>query len=369
MNTLLRTKIPILPALGLLLLISASCGSLMKVSGLAKGEDQDKSEKEDSRAEAKGPKGRDSSAEETRAGDTDDLSNREGRDVSLIRPKRKSPSPSGKALGGGEKAEVRRAAVKKAGALKSVGKMKICHVGDLDVWRVTLYVDKGSKIELKQFIWDAHEAKLRALSVSERIPEAELDSHIKKAEPGRDCEIIARPGSKSKESGWTRVNVEKTASTTVRSVPPRPPESTRGRHRSAAAASDSRPVLAKIITNRNEVANVKRFLAEWRSARERKDIATLRRLYHPNFSSGGLEYRGIIRAAKKRFRDQGKIRIKLGEPTLTKKNQRVLVNVSETRWEDGRRTDDHKTLVLARSRGKGYRILTEITALRDGNKK
>ncbi len=341
----------------------------MKRTGLVRIETQDKAAKEDSKTEMKGSEEKASSVKEIPRGDTSDLASAPKRNISLIRPERKPPARNGKKVGGGEKAEVRRAAIEKARTLKSVKKMKICHVRDLNLWRVTLYVDQGAKIDLKQYIWNADQGNLQPLLVLKRIPAAKLDAHIKKMQAGRACEILTQLSSMSDAKNWTGVSVEelvgegrtkKMGSIAVPSIPPSEPEPVRQKRSSKAAGSNSAPVLAKVITDRKELGKVKRFLATWQSAVERKDLKALRQLYHGNFSARDLDYRGILQAAKKRFREHRTIRMELDQVKLTKKNNRVLVNFAETLWEDGHRTTKRKTLVLAQSPKGGFQILTEL---------
>jgi hypothetical protein len=341
----------------------------MKWSRLAGMEAQDKAAKQDSKTESKGSEKKRSSAKEVPRRDTFDLASAAKRNTSLNRAERKPPARKGKAVGGGEKAEVRRAAVEKARTLKSVKKMKICHIKDLDVWRVTLYVDQGAKIDLKQYIWNAEQGNLQLLLVSKRIPAAKLDEHINKMQAGRVCEILTQARSTSDAHNWARVSVEelvgggrtkKMGSIAVPSVPPSQSESVPQKKGSKAALSNSSRVLAKVITDRREVGKVKRFLARWQSAVERKDLKALRQLYHGNFSAGDLDYQGILQAAKKRFREHRTIRMELDQVKLTKKNDRILVNLAETLWEDGHRTTKRKTLVLEQSPKKGFQILTEL---------
>jgi hypothetical protein len=343
----------------------------MKWSRLAGMDAQDKVAKKDSKTESKGSEEKPSSAEEVPRRDTSDLTRAAKRNISLIRPERKAPARKGKAVGGGDKAEVRRAAVEKARTLKSVKKMKICHIRDLNLWRVTLYVDEGAKIDLKQYIWDADQGNLQPLLVVKRIPAVKLDEHINKMQAGRVCEILTQPRSRSDAHDWTRVSLEepvgggrtkKMGSIAVPAVPSRQSESVLQKKGPKGALSNSRPVLAKVVTDRREVGKVKRFLARWQSAVERKDLKALRQLYHGNFSAGDLDYQGILQAAKKRFREHRTIKMELDQVKLTKKNNRILVNLAETLWEDGHRTTKRKTLVLAQSPKQGFQILTELAA-------
>ncbi|MGC8908873.1 MAG: hypothetical protein ACP5M0_15740 [Desulfomonilaceae bacterium] len=88
-----------------------------------------------------------------------------------------------------ERERVRLAALDEAKELGSVIRLKICYVKEDDEWWAILYRDEGPIIDLKQFVWNRKTEKLEPFLVIRQIKKEELDSELRKKEPGKTCTL------------------------------------------------------------------------------------------------------------------------------------------------------------------------------------
>lgn len=82
------------------------------------------------------------------------------------------------------------AAVEAAKELIAVEKMKLCYKSKEDEWWVSIYVDIGNRIDVRQFIWNRELEKLEPFLVLKRISKSKLPSELDKAESGSICEVV-----------------------------------------------------------------------------------------------------------------------------------------------------------------------------------
>ncbi|MEJ2717336.1 MAG: hypothetical protein P8182_09390 [Deltaproteobacteria bacterium] len=82
------------------------------------------------------------------------------------------------------------AAIAEAKRLSAVEKMKLCYKHKEDEWWVSIYVDIGGRIDVKQFIWNRELEKLEPFLVIKRLPKTKLASELNAAEPGSVCEVV-----------------------------------------------------------------------------------------------------------------------------------------------------------------------------------
>ena len=89
-----------------------------------------------------------------------------------------------------EDQKVKRAATDILRKYPSVKKVKICYAVKDDEWWVILYDDVGTHYELRQFIWDRDQGRLRPFLVLKRIAKNQLQEHLAASEPDRACEVL-----------------------------------------------------------------------------------------------------------------------------------------------------------------------------------
>lgn len=82
------------------------------------------------------------------------------------------------------------AAIEEAKELIAVEKMKICHKLKENEWWVSIYVDIGGRIDVKQFIWNGELDKLEPFLVLKRIPKRKLAAELKKVDARSTCEVV-----------------------------------------------------------------------------------------------------------------------------------------------------------------------------------
>ncbi len=92
-----------------------------------------------------------------------------------------------------EEHQIRAAAHELAKTIGSVEKMKLCYVTKDDEWWATFYVDIGSIIDVKQFIWNRESEKFEPFLVLKRISKSKLTSELKQNSPEQKCTILALP--------------------------------------------------------------------------------------------------------------------------------------------------------------------------------
>ena len=95
-----------------------------------------------------------------------------------------------------ESQKVKAAAIKKAKTIPTVIKIKVWYAADSDEWWVTLYDDRGTLIDLKQFTWNREKLELEPYLVLKQIPRSQLEQHLTRQIPGRAFEILDYPATR-----------------------------------------------------------------------------------------------------------------------------------------------------------------------------
>ncbi len=89
-----------------------------------------------------------------------------------------------------EEQEVRSAALKLAQTCESLIHIKICYIIADDEWWVSLYDDMGPQVDLRSFIWDRDNQRLRPFLVLTRIPKNKLEQHVYASGEDRSCFLL-----------------------------------------------------------------------------------------------------------------------------------------------------------------------------------
>jgi hypothetical protein len=92
-----------------------------------------------------------------------------------------------------EEHQIKAAAHVLAKTIGVVEKMKLCYVTQDDEWWATFYVDIGSILDVKQFIWNRESEKFEPFLVVKRLSKSKLASDLKQSQPGRKCAVLTLP--------------------------------------------------------------------------------------------------------------------------------------------------------------------------------
>jgi murein L,D-transpeptidase YafK len=102
------------------------------------------------------------------------------------------------------------------------------------------------------------------------------------------------------------------------------------------------------------------FLKNWKAAWEQKDLDSYIEMYHPDFRAGKLSRGKLRRVKKSLFRRYDTIRVELDQVEIKEAKGRLLVKFRQRFRGDDYRDKGWKRMVLAGSKDKGFRILTEV---------
>ncbi len=101
------------------------------------------------------------------------------------------------------------------------------------------------------------------------------------------------------------------------------------------------------------------FLKEWKSAWEQKDLDRYRRLYSTNLHQGNKDYRKFVKSKKNFFQKYRTIRVETDQVDIKEGTDRISVKFQQVFEGDDYRDKGWKSMVLARDKVKGFKIIQE----------
>jgi murein L,D-transpeptidase YafK len=119
------------------------------------------------------------------------------------------------------------------------------------------------------------------------------------------------------------------------------------------AASEKKAVLA--------------FLHRWKSAWEQKNLDRFMKMYHPDFEHEGMDYAMLLKTKKNFFRKYRTIRVSVERVEIRKEQGRVVVRFVQSFQGDKYSDKGWKSMVLARGKDTGFRIVSEGWTALSGN--
>lgn len=108
-----------------------------------------------------------------------------------------------------EEGEVREAALKLAQNCESPLNIKICYVTADREWWVSIYDDLGAQVDVKEYIWDKENQRLRPFLVLTRIPKNKLEDQLRKSGPDRVCFQLDPPKKNKAEKAGPQKDLPK----------------------------------------------------------------------------------------------------------------------------------------------------------------
>ncbi len=101
------------------------------------------------------------------------------------------------------------------------------------------------------------------------------------------------------------------------------------------------------------------FLAEWKSAWERKDIATYGRMYVPDFVQGDMDYKTFVMYKQYLFRKYRNIRVETTEVQAQKVGNEIMLDFMQSFQGDDYQDNGWKKLILTPDEETEYKIVQE----------
>jgi len=105
--------------------------------------------------------------------------------------------------------------------------------------------------------------------------------------------------------------------------------------------------------------NVLKFLDDWKSTWEKKDLDRFAKMYHPDFEQGKMDYAKFVKSKKNFFRKYRTIRVNVERVDIRKVDGRILVKFVQLFQGDEYRDTGWKSMVLDESEGGAIRIRSE----------
>ncbi len=133
-------------------------------------------------------------------------------DLTTGPPGNKSKSPPDQTDDSEEERDVREAAlklIKNSENPESLINIKICYVTTDREWWVSIYDDLGSQIDIKSYIWDRENQRLRPFLVLTRIPKKKLSQHLRTSGSDRLCFVMDPPKKTNDEKPTSRKELSK----------------------------------------------------------------------------------------------------------------------------------------------------------------
>jgi murein L,D-transpeptidase YafK len=104
---------------------------------------------------------------------------------------------------------------------------------------------------------------------------------------------------------------------------------------------------------------VKRFLSQWKTAWEQKDLDSYIKMYHADFVNGRMDFKEFVKTRKRYFRKYRTIRVKMDRLQIRKVEKQYQVKFLQIFRGDGYSDKGWKNMVLVEGEDKGLRILSE----------
>jgi tetratricopeptide (TPR) repeat protein len=101
------------------------------------------------------------------------------------------------------------------------------------------------------------------------------------------------------------------------------------------------------------------FLNEWKSAWEQKDLDRFRKLYSTDLHQGNLDYGKFVKSKKNFFQKYRTIRVETEQVDIKDGKDRISVRFQQLFQGDDYRDKGWKSMVLARDKVKGFKIIQE----------
>ena len=130
-------------------------------------------------------------------------------------------------------------------------------------------------------------------------------------------------------------------------------------NRHAARPQVGDPEAWKSESDPETAAAVLGFLKEWQSAWEQKDFDRYRKLYSAKFQQGNRDYRKFVKSKKNFFQKYATIRVETEHLDINLAKDRISVKFQQVFQGDDYRDKGWKSMVLARDKVKGFRIIQE----------
>jgi murein L,D-transpeptidase YafK len=100
-------------------------------------------------------------------------------------------------------------------------------------------------------------------------------------------------------------------------------------------------------------------LQSWKAAWETKSVDKYMKLYHPEFRCGKMNYEGFFESKRNFFSKYGVIRVEVEQVDIRKVDGRLTVKFMQTFQGDDYNDKGWKSMVMAGSKTKGLRIVSE----------
>ncbi len=101
------------------------------------------------------------------------------------------------------------------------------------------------------------------------------------------------------------------------------------------------------------------FLEEWKSAWEKKDIATYSRMYVPDFMQGDMDYKQFVKYKKYLFRKYSNIQVETTQVQAKKVGNEIMLDFMQSFQGDDYQDNGWKKLILTRDEETEFKIVQE----------
>jgi hypothetical protein len=131
--------------------------------------------------------------------------------------------------------------------------------------------------------------------------------------------------------------------------------------RKGPIGGDRKPVPEEGVSDKkaSPTRDVMRFLEQWKSAWEEKKLDRYMKMYHPGFQAGAVSHEQLERSKRAFFRKYRTIRLEIEQVEVVPVNEGLRVKFLQIFRGDDYRDKGWKSMVLAGTKDKGFRILAE----------
>ncbi len=109
----------------------------------------------------------------------------------------------------------------------------------------------------------------------------------------------------------------------------------------------------------DENAAVMKFLDQWKSAWEKKDLDRFRKMYHPDFKAGKIDYAKFMKSKRAYFRKYRKLKVEIEQVQIGHMDGQIQVRFLQLFRGDDYSDKGWKSMVLGGGKDKGLKVLTE----------
>jgi len=129
--------------------------------------------------------------------------------------------------------------------------------------------------------------------------------------------------------------------------------------KTAVARIDDKQALPESGAKVSNLRDVMMFLQRWKSAWEEKDLDRYMKMYHRKFQAEATAREQLERSKRSFFRKYGTIRVEIEQVEVASVKEGLRVKFLQIFRGDNYRDKGWKSMVLAGSKDKGFRILSE----------